>query len=66
MRWLPAGVIGVNNRNLKDFTVDVHNSSRYRALVHRGRALCKSRHYHPADIEVLHQNGTDAALMAER
>ena len=26
-------IIGVNNRNLKDFTVDINNSSRYRAMV---------------------------------
>ncbi|MGN0015071.1 MAG: indole-3-glycerol phosphate synthase TrpC, partial [Candidatus Gastranaerophilaceae bacterium] len=28
-----ARIIGVNNRNLKDFTVDVHNSERLRRLV---------------------------------
>ncbi len=28
-----ARIIGVNNRNLKDFTVDIHNSERLRALV---------------------------------
>ena len=38
-----ARVIGVNNRNLKDFTVDVHNSSRYRALVPAGRWHCPKR-----------------------
>lgn len=27
-----ARIIGVNNRNLKDFTVDIHNSTRLRAL----------------------------------
>lgn len=43
-----ARVIGVNNRNLKDFTVDVHNSSRYRALGAGGDSLCvRKRHYHP-------------------
>ena len=43
-----ARVIGVNNRNLKDFTVDVHNSSRYRALVPAGiRFVSRKRHYHP-------------------
>ena len=41
-----ARVIGVNNRNLKDFTVDVHNSSRYRGA--GGDSLCvRKRHYHP-------------------
>ena len=28
-----ARIIGVNNRNLKDFTVDINNSSRYRAMI---------------------------------
>ena len=28
-----AEVIGVNNRDLRDFTVDVHNSTRYRAMI---------------------------------
>ena len=34
-RALRAGarIIGVNNRNLKDFTVDVKNSVRLRALI---------------------------------
>ena len=30
--WAGARVIGVNNRNLKDFSVDVGNSTRLRAL----------------------------------
>ena len=61
-----ARVIGVNNRNLKDFTVDVHNSSRYRALVPAGiRFVSESGMTTPADIEVLCQNGTDAALIGE-
>lgn len=61
-----ARVIGVNNRNLKDFTVDVHNSSRYRALVPAEiRFVSESGITTPADIEVLRQNGTDAALIGE-
>lgn len=50
----------------KDFTVDVHNSSRYRALVPAGiRFVSESGITTPADIEVLRQNGTDAALIGE-
>ena len=59
-----ARVIGVNNRNLKDFTVDVHNSSRYRAPAGI-RFVSESGITTPADIEVLRQNGTDAALIGE-
>ena len=52
-----ARVIGVNN---------VHNSSRYRALVPAGiRFVSESGITTPADIEVLRQNGTDAALIGE-
>ena len=39
-----ARVIGVNNRNLKDFTVDIGNSLRLRALV-------------PADIPFVAESG---------
>ena len=61
-----ARMIGVNNRNLKDFTVDVHNSSRYRALVPENvRFVSESGITTPADIDVLRQNGTDAALIGE-
>ena len=44
----------------------MHNSSRYRALVPAGiRFVSESGISTPADIEVLRQNGTDAALIGE-
>lgn len=61
-----ARIIGVNNRNLKDFTVDITNSVRLRELV-PGEILfvsesgMKSRE----DIAVLEKNGTDAVLIGE-
>lgn len=61
-----ARIIGVNNRNLKDFTVDIHNSSRYRALVPENILfVSESGIQTHADIQVLQQNGTNAALIGE-
>lgn len=55
-----ARVIGVNNRNLKDFTVDVHNSSRYRALVPAGiRFVSESGITTPADIAAANESRPD-------
>jgi len=61
-----AEIIGVNNRDLRDFTVDVNNSTRYRALI-PGDILFVSEsgiRTHD-DIEVLKQNGTNAVLIGE-
>lgn len=61
-----ARIIGVNNRNLKDFTVDVHNSTRYRAMVPKDVLfVSESGISTRADIEVLEQNGTNAVLIGE-
>lgn len=61
-----ADIIGVNNRDLRDFTVDVHRSSRYRALVPPTVLfVSESGITTRADIEVLRQNGTNAALIGE-
>lgn len=61
-----ARIIGVNNRNLKDFTVDIHNSSRYRALVPENILfVSESGIQTHADIQILQQNGTNAALIGE-
>lgn len=43
-----ARIIGVNNRNLKDFTVDIHNSTRLRALA-------------PADVIFIAESGIKTA-----
>ena len=59
-------IIGVNNRNLKDFTVDINNSVRLRELVPRdilfvSESGMKTR----ADIARLEENGTNAVLIGE-
>lgn len=61
-----ARVIGVNNRNLKDFTVDVNNSARYRAMIPSDVVfVSESGIKTHADIEVLQKNKTNAALIGE-
>ena len=59
-------IIGVNNRNLKDFTVDINNSVRLRELV-PGDILfvSESGMKTRADIERLEENGTNAVLIGE-
>lgn len=61
-----ARIIGVNNRNLKDFTVDINNSVRLRKLVPEevlfvSESGMKTR----ADIARLEENGTNAVLIGE-
>ncbi len=61
-----ARIIGVNNRNLKDFTVDVENSIRLRSLVPKECLfVSESGIKNAQDIERLRGNGTDAVLIGE-
>lgn len=61
-----ARVIGVNNRNLHDFSVDVNNSSKYRKMIPPEIAfVSESGIASHSDIEVLINNGTDAVLIGE-
>ena len=61
-----AGIIGVNNRNLKDFTVDVQNSVRLRNLVQDDVIfVSESGLETPEDIQVLRDNNIGVALMGE-
>lgn len=61
-----ARVIGVNNRNLKDFTVDIDNSVRLRELVPpEVLFVSESGMRNRADIARLEENGTDAVLIGE-
>lgn len=61
-----ARIIGVNNRNLKDFSVDVNNSTRYRNMIPNDVIFVSesgiSTH---KDIEVLTGNATNAVLIGE-
>ena len=61
-----AKIVGVNNRNLKDFTVDINNSVRLRELVPENILfVSESGMKTRQDIERLEQNGTNAVLIGE-
>ena len=61
-----ARIIGVNNRNLKDFTVDVQNSVRLRNFVQDEVIfVSESGLETPEDIQVLRDNNIGVALMGE-
>ena len=61
-----ARVIGVNNRNLKDFSVDTANSRRLRALIPRDVLfVSESGVSSAADVEALRRIGADAVLIGE-
>lgn len=61
-----ARIIGVNNRDLKTFTVDINNSARLRNLVPKDIAfVSESGIKTKSDIERLVANGTDAVLIGE-
>lgn len=61
-----ARVIGVNNRNLKDFTVDPENSRRLRAMIPKDVVfVSESGVTCPKDVENLRQMGADAVLIGE-
>lgn len=61
-----AGIIGVNNRDLRTFTVDINNSERLRKLVPpEVLFVSESGIKTAADIEALRSNGTNAVLIGE-
>ncbi len=61
-----ARMIGVNNRNLKDFSVDVENSKRMRELVPRDILfISESGINSHDDIKKLRNIGADAVLIGE-
>ncbi len=61
-----ARVIGVNNRNLKTFEVDINTSSRLKKLVPDDRLfVSESGIKTPEDIAMLRANGVNAVLIGE-
>lgn len=61
-----ARMIGVNNRDLKTFKVDIHNSIRLRALVPKGILFISESGIKTAeDIKELVANGVDGVLIGE-
>lgn len=61
-----ARIIGVNNRNLKDFSVDTDNSRKLRELVPKDIIfVSESGIKTPEDINILREIGADAVLIGE-
>ena len=61
-----AKIIGVNNRDLRTFTVDINNSARYRKMVPEDIVfISESGIKTAADIQKLRENGTNAVLIGE-
>lgn len=61
-----ARIVGVNNRNLKDFTVDTENSRRLRERIPRKVLfVSESGVSGPEDVKKLGQIGADAVLVGE-
>ena len=61
-----AEIIGVNNRNLKDFSVDLQNSLRLRSIVPRDKIfVSESGIMCAADIKLLRAAGVNGFLIGE-
>lgn len=61
-----ARIIGVNNRNLKDFSVDTSNSRRLRELISKDVIFVSESGVKTAsDVESLRQIGANAVLIGE-
>ena len=61
-----ARIIGVNNRNLKDFSVDTENAGRLRALIPEGILFVSESGVRNAeDVKAIRDIGADAVLIGE-
>ncbi|HLA69657.1 MAG TPA: indole-3-glycerol phosphate synthase TrpC [Bacteroidota bacterium] len=61
-----AAIIGINNRNLSDFSVSIDRSLRLRPLLHDGAiAVSESGIRRKEDVKVLRDAGFDAILVGE-
>lgn len=62
-----ARIIGCNNRDLRDFSVDIHNSMRLRALTPDNVIFVAESGIHtPEDVKELQDAGVDALLVGEQ
>ena len=61
-----AEIIGVNNRNLKTFTVDIQNTARLRARIPAGKVVVgESGIGNVDDVRAMADMGCDAILVGE-
>ena len=63
---IKARIIGVNNRNLKDFSVDTQNSQRLRNIIPKDIIFVSESGVRTAeDVRALRDMGADAVLIGE-
>lgn len=63
---LEAKIVGVNNRNLHDFTIDMGNSLRLRSMAPADTVFVSESGIKTAeDIRILYENRVDAVLIGE-
>lgn len=63
---IKARIIGVNNRNLKDFTVDTSNSTKLRSMIPQDVIfVSESGVKGPEDIKAIRESGANAVLVGE-
>ena len=61
-----ARIIGVNNRNLKDFSVDINNTTRLRAAIPKDILfVAESGIKERADVAAFENQNADAVLIGE-
>ena len=59
-------MVGINNRNLKDFKVDLQHSVNLKNLLPKGTlSVAESGIYNVEDFKFLKEKGFDAFLMGE-
>ena len=66
LNWNEIDILGVNNRNLKTFEVDLHRGVDLLGMAPEHVATVSESGIHsPGDLVVLHKHGIDAALIGE-
>ncbi|MGI6216689.1 MAG: indole-3-glycerol phosphate synthase TrpC [Coriobacteriales bacterium] len=64
---LGSRIVGVNNRNLKDFTVDIDNSAKLREMIPNGTIYVSESGIRTRDdVAKLEEIGVDAVLIGEK
>lgn len=64
--WLKPRLVGINNRDLRTFKVDIETTARLRPLIPGGVTLVAESGIHtPADVARLAELGVDAMLVGE-
>jgi len=66
LNWNEIDILGVNNRDLKTFSVDLHRGvSLLEMAPEKVATVSESGIHKPEDLVVLHNHGIDAALIGE-